>query len=80
MNKQIFEVTNAIEVLQEAVSMGIIPNIDTMLDNIESMKKQELLEQHLYQITKTIKDGKEVYYTYLRDYIEEEILSQNLKT
>ena len=34
MNKQIFEVTNAIEVLQEAVSMGIIPNIDTMLDNI----------------------------------------------
>ena len=65
MNKQIFEVTNATEVLQEAVSMGIIPNIDTMLDNIESMKKQELLEQHLYQITKTIKDGKEVYSTYL---------------
>lgn len=52
------------EILSYAIEKGII-SLDTMLDDMEMMERKELLEQHPYAITLTIKDGKEIYSTYL---------------
>lgn len=53
------------DLLNYAVQTGII-SLDTMLNDIETMERKELLKQHPYKITVTAdKSGKEIYSTYL---------------
>lgn len=54
------------DLLDAAMQYGIIPDRDTMLNEIIAMERKEILAQHVYSITQTqSENGKVIYSTYL---------------